>query len=151
MRDLETIHAVLTAAETGHLVLATLHTNDAVSAIDRIIDVFPSHQQSQVRTQLSASLLGVVSQRLLPKRGGGRVAAYEILVATSAIRNLIRENKLHQAAALMEASRREGCLTMDQSLQELLNEGLVTNEEASRYMKGTRPTPAAGAGPYTPR
>ncbi len=139
MRDLETIGAVLTAAETGHLVLATLHTNDAVSAVDRIIDVFPSHQQAQVRLQLAASLIGVVSQRLLPrKNANGRVAAYEVLVATPAIRNLIREAKLHQVAALMEASRREGCVTMDNAVSELLNEGLIAQDEAIRHMKAPR-------------
>jgi twitching motility protein PilT len=138
MRDLETIHAALTAAETGHLVFATLHTNDAVQAIDRIIDVFPSAQQSQVRSQLSSALNGVVSQRLLPKRGGGRVAAYEVMIGTPAIKNLIRDNKMHQALGIMEASQREGCQTLDQHVQQLFTEGLIPADEASRYMRNGR-------------
>ena len=97
MRDFETISAVLTAAETGHLVLATMHSNDAVQAIDRIVDVFQSHQQGQARAQLASSLLGVISQRLLPKKGGGLAPAFEVMVANPAIRNLIREAKMHQA------------------------------------------------------
>ncbi len=145
MRDLETIHAALTAAETGHLVFATLHTNDAVQAVDRIIDVFPSSQQAQVRTQLSAALLGVVSQRLLSRKGGGRVAAYEVMIATPAIRNLIREAKMHQAIGLMEASQREGCQTLDQHIHALLTEGLITSEDAMRHMR-----PKAGPGAAAP-
>jgi twitching motility protein PilT len=135
MRDLETIHAALTAAETGHLVFATLHTNDAIQAIDRIIDVFPPAQQAQVRTQLSSALLGIVSQRLLPKRGGGRVAAYEVMIATAAIKNLIREAKMHQALGLMEASSRDGCQTLDQHVQQLFNDGLIMADEAVRYLR----------------
>ncbi|HCP46317.1 MAG TPA: hypothetical protein DIU15_09760, partial [Deltaproteobacteria bacterium] len=118
MRDHETISAALTAAETGHLVLATLHSNDAVQAIDRILDVFPPHQQAQARTQLAACLLGVVSQRLLPKKSGnGRVASFEVMVGTNAIRNLIRSDKMHQAASLIETGRKDGMVTMDQSLK----------------------------------
>jgi twitching motility protein PilT len=134
MRDLETIGAVLTAAETGHLVLATMHSNDCVQAVDRIIDVYPSHQQSQARAQLSSSLLGVVSQRLLPRAdGNGRVASFEIMVATSAIRNLIRENKMHQALGTMEASRRDGMNTMDFALKRLVEQGLIDRESALQY------------------
>ena len=146
MRDFETISAAITAAETGHLVFATLHSNDAVQAIDRVIDVFPAHQQGQARAQLSSSLLGVVSQRLIPRSdGSGRVAAFEVMVATSGIRNLIRENKMHQALGLMEASRREGCVPLDQSIIALYEAGLISYEDAARLMRDPRkirrPTP----------
>ncbi|MCA9687716.1 MAG: hypothetical protein KC457_36495, partial [Myxococcales bacterium] len=117
-------------------VLATLHSNEAVQAIDRIVDVFPSHAQPQVRSQLASSLVGVVSQRLLKRRdSGGRVAAFEVLVATAAIKNLVRENKMHQAASMMESGRREGNIPLDQSLQELLRRGLIDRQEAMRYMR----------------
>jgi len=139
MRDIETISSALTAAETGHLVLATLHSNDSVQTIDRIVDVFPPHQQSQARSQLAGSLLGVVSQRLLPqKEGDGRVAAFEIMKATAAIRNLIRENKMHQAHGLLEASRRDGNVTMDHALKELVKEGKITLEDAMRCARNPR-------------
>ena len=142
MRDLETIQAALTAAETGHLVLATLHTNDAPQAVDRIIDVFPAHQQEQIRTQLASSLLAVVSQRLLAaKQGGGRVAAFEILMATAAVRALIREGKTHQLLSAMEIGSRDGMVTMDHSLQALLLAGKVTREEALRYIRTTSSLP----------
>jgi twitching motility protein PilT len=143
MRDFETISAVLTAAETGHLVLATLHSNDAVQAIDRIVDVFNSSQQGQARAQLASSLLGVVSQRLLPKKGGGLIPAFELMVATPAIRNLIRESKLHQAHGTMEASRRDGMCTMDMALKQLYENGLVEYEDVLRYLDN----PRAIAGP----
>jgi len=136
MRDLETISAALTAAETGHLVLATLHTNDSVQAIDRIIDVFPPHQQGQIRSQLSAALLGVISQRLLQRADdNGRIAAFEILIATAAIKAVIRDNKLHQALAHMEASGGEGMVTMDASLKSLCRQNLITFEEGMRYAR----------------
>lgn len=140
MRDLETIGAALTAAETGHLVLATLHSNDAIQAIDRIIDVFPPNAQAQVRTQLSAGLLGVVSQRLLPAAADpqSRVAVFEMMVGTSAIRNLIRENKLHQAASLMEGGRGVGMLTLDKALQQAVAVGRITAEVAIPYMRSPR-------------
>ena len=135
MRDQETISAALTAAETGHLVLATLHTNDAVQTVDRIVDVFPSHQQSQARSQLAASLLAVVSQRLLPRADGtGRVPAFEIMIATTAIRTLIRDKKMHQAVSLMESSRKDGHVTMDWSLKELYEYDIITYEDALRYI-----------------
>ncbi len=135
LRDFETVSAALTAAETGHLVLATLHTNDAVQTIDRVIDVFPPHQQGQARAQLSAALIGVVSQRLLPKADGvGRLAAFEVMVATPAIRTLVREAKMHQALGIMQTSRTTGMLTMEQSLEELLRRGSIDKEEALRYM-----------------
>ena len=134
MRDLETISSALTAAETGHLVLATLHSNDAIQAMDRIIDVFPPHQQGQARSQLAASLLGVVSQRLIPDSDGvGRTAAFEILIANPAIRNVIRESKLHQARSLMEASARQGMVTMDRALEDLYHAGKISYENALRY------------------
>lgn len=135
LRDQETIAAALTAAETGHLVLATLHTNDAVQSIDRIIDVFPAHQQSQARSQLAAALLGVVSQRLLPRAdGGGRVAAFEVMLATAAIRTLIRDNKMHQAVAAIQTSQSKGMITLDAALERLARQGVVSAEEAMRYM-----------------
>ncbi len=131
MRDLETIEIALRAAETGHLVFGTLHTNTAISTITRIIDVFPPNQQEQVRVQLSFSLQGVISQRLLPKIGGGRVLAYELLVPNTAIRSLIRENKLQQIYSLMQSGQAEtGMQTMNQSLADLYRRGLITLEDA---------------------
>lgn len=136
LRDVETISAALTAAETGHLVLATLHTNDAPQTIDRVVDVFPPHQQSQIRVQLAASLVAVVSQRLLLRADGqGRVGAFEVLVGTSAVRANVREGKTHQLQSVMETSAREGMVTMDRAVAELVRSGLVNTEEASRYMK----------------
>ncbi|HAM24186.1 MAG TPA: type IV pili twitching motility protein PilT [Actinobacteria bacterium] len=126
MRDLETISVALTAAETGHLVFATLHTQDAAQTIDRIIDVFLPHQQQQVRVQLASALQGVVCQTLAKtKDGEGRVAATEVLVATPAIRNLIREGKTHQIYSVMQAGAQHGMHTMDQHLAELVNKGTV--------------------------
>ena len=134
MRDQETISAALTAAETGHLVLATLHTNDAVQTIDRIIDVFPSHQQDQVRSQLAASLQAVVSQRLLRhKNHNKRIAAFEIMVGNHAICNMIRDNKMHQALGMMEASKAAGMVTMDSYLKDLYLEGLISGDEVARF------------------
>jgi pilus retraction protein PilT len=134
MRDQETISAALTAAETGHLVFATLHTNDAVQTIDRIIDVFPSQHQEQVRSQLASSLVAVVSQRLLLRKDSkGRIPAFEIMLGTTAIRNLIRDNKMHQALGVMETSKSAGMITMDRTLQDLFKEGMITKEEALRY------------------
>jgi twitching motility protein PilT len=132
MRDLETIEAALTVSETGHLTLATLHTNSAVQTINRIIDVFPSHQQEQIRVQLSFVLEGILSQQLLPKKSGhGRVMAVEILVPNPAIRNLIREDKVHQIYSQMQTGQsRSGMQTMNQSLFELYSKGLISYEEA---------------------
>ena len=122
MRDLETISTALTAAETGHLVFATLHTQDAPQSIDRIIDVFPSHQQQQIRVQLAATLQGIVTQQLVPTADGkGRAVAAEVLVATPAIRNLIREGKIHQIYSLMQTGAKHGMVTMDQSLASLVS------------------------------
>jgi twitching motility protein PilT len=135
MRDLETIQLALTAAETGHLVFATLHTSSAPKTVDRIIDAFPPNQQAQVRTQLAEALEAVLTQTLIKKKAGGRAAAVEILVATTAIRNLIREQKLHQIPGLMQASQKEGMQTMDMALLDLATRGVITKAEAqSRSM-----------------
>jgi twitching motility protein PilT len=133
MRDQETIQSAITVAETGHLVFATLHTNTAVQTIDRIVDVFPPHQQSQIRTQLAFILEGVFCQQLLPKIGGGRVLALETLLPHSGIRNLIREGKTHQIPAQMEMGQENsGMYMMDQSLAKLAKEGIVDPSEALR-------------------
>jgi len=134
MRDTETIETALRAAETGHLVFGTLHTNTAISTINRIVDVFPPEKQEQIRIQLSFTLAGVISQRLVPKVGGGRVLAYELLIPNKAIRNLIRENKLQQVYSLMQSGQSTtGMQTMNQSLAKLYKEGLITLETAVRY------------------
>lgn len=132
MRDLETIEAALTVSETGHLTLATLHTNSAVQTINRIIDVFPSHQQEQIRVQLSFVLEGIISQQLIPKKTGqGRVLAVEILIPNPAVRNLIREDKIHQIYSIMQTGQaRSGMQTMNQSLLELYTKGLISYEDA---------------------
>ena len=131
MRDLETISTALTAAETGHLVFATLHTQDAPQSIDRMIDVFPAHQQQQIRTQLATTIQGVVTQQLLPRASGtGRVVACEILVATPAIRNLVREGKTHQIYSAMQAGAKHGMVTMDQSLAYLVKRGIIARDVA---------------------
>ncbi len=156
MRDLETIEAALTIAETGHLVFATLHTNSAIQSINRIIDVFPPHQQSQVRAQLSFVLEGVLSQLLLPRASGpGRVLALEVLVPNAAIRNLIREDKIHQIYSQMQVGQtKHGMQTMNQSLYCLYSRRVITLEEAmgrssdpdelKNMIEGR--APAAGAG-----
>ncbi len=131
MRDLETISTAITAAETGHLVFATLHTQDAPQTIDRIIDVFPPHQQQQVRVQLATTLQGVVTQQLLQTTDGhGRVAAVEVLVTTPAIRNLIREGKVHQIYSAMQAGGRYGMQTMDMSIAAHVKAGRITQQMA---------------------
>ena len=131
MRDLETISAALTIAETGHLVFATLHTNSAAESINRIVDAFPSHQQAQIRAQLAFVLEGVLTQTLLPKaKGRGRVAATEIMVCTPAIRAVIRDEKIHQIYSLMQAGKKHGMQTMNDALQLLYMKGEVTLEEA---------------------
>jgi twitching motility protein PilT len=135
MRDLETIQLALTAAETGHLVFGTLHTSSAPKTVDRIIDVFPPNQQAQVRAQFAESIEAVLTQTLLKKKAGGRVAALEIMVGTTAVRNLIREGKLHQIPGIMQASKKDGMQTMDMALLDLVNKGVVTKAEAqSRSM-----------------
>ncbi len=131
MRDLETISAALTAAETGHLVFGTLHTQSAPQSIDRVIDVFPSHQQAQVRVQLGSSIQAVVSQQLLPTQDGkGRTVAVEVMIATAAIRNQIRDGKVHQIPSAMQAGSKHGMQTMDQALAELVQRGKITRELA---------------------
>jgi twitching motility protein PilT len=130
MRDLETIEAALTLAETGHLVFTTLHTNSAAQTADRIIDVFPPHQQAQVRMQLANILLGVVSQRLLPRVHGGRVLATEIMIANSAVRNTIREGKTHQLQNVIQTSAAEGMISLDKVLAELVSRGEITIDTA---------------------
>ena len=136
MRDLETIHLAITAAETGHLVFATLHTVDALQTVDRIVDVFPTYQQQQVRMQLSVNLLGVVSQTLVKRKDGrGRIAAYELLNATSAVRNLIRENKTYQIGSIIQTGAKQKMQTLDQSLARLVESGFVDIEEAKSKAK----------------
>jgi twitching motility protein PilT len=138
MRDLETISTALTAAETGHLVLATLHTPDAPQTIERIIDVFPPYQQLQVRLQLSDCLQGVISQLLLPRASGkGRVLATEIMIGTAGIRNLIREHELEQIPTLMQTGSQYGMRTMDKSLKELFQQGLISLDVAMSKVKNT--------------
>ena len=133
MRDLETISIALTSAETGHLVFATLHTQDTPQTIDRIIDVFPPHQQHQVRTQLANALQGIVTQTLIPRRDGkGRVVACEILVPTPGVRNLIREGKNHQIYSAMQTGSKFGMQTMDAALAELVRKGAISREEAEK-------------------
>jgi twitching motility protein PilT len=157
MRDLETIHLAISAAETGHLVFGTLHTQDAPQTVDRIIDVFPSHQQSQVRAQLAIALQGIVTQNLVPRRDGkGRVAACEILVPTPGVRNLIREGKNHQIYSAMQTGGKFGMQTMDAALVELLRKGLISREEAEKRssnpdefkrLMGGAPVAAGGVAP----
>jgi len=133
MRDLETIAAAITIAETGHLVLATLHTNSASQSIDRMIDVFPPHQQPQIRTQLSNILMAICSQRLIPAIGGGRIAAAEILTATPAVRNIVREGKSHQLEAVIQTGAEFGMQSMDKTLVSLIHSGTITYDEARNY------------------
>jgi twitching motility protein PilT len=135
MRDLETIRLALTAAETGHVVFGTLHTSSAAKTIDRIVDVFPAEEKSMVRSMLSESLQGVISQALLKKNGGGRVAAHEIMVGTPAIRNLIREDKVAQMYSAIQTGAAHGMQTMDQCLQNLVSKGLITRETAREKAK----------------
>jgi twitching motility protein PilT len=131
MRDLETMELAVTAAETGHLVLTTLHTNTAASTVDRIVDVFPAGQQAQIRVQLANNIVAVLSQQLLPRfKGAGRVAAMEIMVATPAIRNLIREAKAHQINSVLQTSTEEGMISMDQALVTLCKKGAISQEVA---------------------
>lgn len=130
LRDLETIRLALTAAETGHLVFGTLHTTSAAKTIDRVIDVFPGEEKSMVRSMLSESLAGVISQTLLKKIGGGRVAAHEIMIATPAIRNLIREDKIAQMYSAIQTGAAHGMITLDQTLKDLLSKGLISKDQA---------------------
>ena len=150
MRDLESIRFALTIAETGHLVLASLHTNDTSQALARIIDVFPAEQQAQVRTQLAAALTGIVYQRLVPRVAGGLVAAHEVMVATPAVRNLIKEGKTHQLRNALVTGQKEGMVTFEHSLSALIAAGAITYEQAvarSLYPKDIQVSarPLAGA------
>ena len=133
MRDLETISSAITIAETGHLVFATLHTNSAAQSIDRMIDVFPPHQQPQIRSQLANILMAICSQRLIPSIGGGRIAASEILIATPAVRNIIREGKSHQLEAVIQTGAEFGMQSMDKTLVNLIHNGTITYDEARNY------------------
>ena len=157
MRDLETISLAVTAAETGHLVFGTLHTQDAPQTVDRIIDVFPAHQQAQIRTQLANAMQGVITQTLIPRRDGkGRVVACEILIPTPGVRNLIREGKNHQIYSAMQTGGKFGMQTMDAALVELVRKGAISREEAEkrssnpeelRRLAGGGMGAASGAGP----
>jgi len=133
MRDPETISTAMTAAETGHLIFSTLHTNTAAQTVDRIIDSFPPHQQGQIRMQLAATLLGILSRRLLPAAKGGLINAVELLIANSAVRNLIREGKTHQIDMVIETSAEEGMISLNRSLVDLVSRGLVNYEKAEIY------------------
>jgi twitching motility protein PilT len=133
MRGPETQAAAVTAAETGHLVLSTLHTNNAAQTIDRIIDTFPAHQQDQIRLQLSAALVGIFSQRLIPRISGGLVPAYELLINNKAVANLIREKRTHEINTVIETSSGEGMIDMNRSLAELVSRGEITVESAYQY------------------
>ncbi len=136
LRDLETIATAMTAAETGHLIFATVHTNDAAQTIDRVIDVFPAHQQNQIRAQLASVLLGVISQRLIPRMdGAGRVPAIEIMLKNNAVENLIRENKTHQLDSVIETSLKDGMVSLDRSLSDLVRRGLISINDAMLYSK----------------
>lgn len=136
MRDLETVQLAITAAETGHLVLGTLHTTDAVQTVDRAIDIFPTHQQQQIRMQLSVNLLGVISQILVKRADGrGRIAAFETLVAIPAVRSSIRERKTHQIASVIQTGVKQGMMTLDQSLASLVKSGIATYDEAASKAK----------------
>jgi twitching motility protein PilT len=136
MRDLETVQLAIRAAETGHLVLGTLHTTDAVQTVDRAIDIFPTHQQQQIRMQLSVNLLGVISQILVRRADGrGRVAAFETLVAVSSVRNSIRERKTHQIASVIQTGHQHGMISLDQSLSQLARAGVITFEEGEAKAK----------------
>jgi twitching motility protein PilT len=157
MRDMETISLAITAAETGHLVFATLHTNNAAESVDRMIDVFPPGQQEQIRVQLSNNLQAIISQQLLPRAGQpGRVPANEIMIASPAIRNLIREAKSHQITSMIQTSGNQGMITMDQTLRDLYLKGWITLDEAmSRCQQPDElrkmiNTPQSGPGGPTP-
>lgn len=132
LRDLETIRLALSAAETGHLVFGTLHTSSAAKTIDRIVDVFPAAEKEMVRAMLSEGLRAVISQTLMKKKGGGRVAAHEIMIGTPAIRNLIRENKIAQMYSSIQTGQKEGMMTLEQTLKELVRKGIVSAEDARR-------------------
>src|SRR5438477_5569511 len=141
MRDLATIHAAIEAAETGHVVFATLHTSGAASTINRIVDVFPKEQQDQVRTQLSTALIGVLSQAILPRKPDGLVAAFEMMVVTPAIQNLIRENKVYRIDSAIQTGRKHGMFLLDDNLFRLWKEDLCDKEEV--LLKSSKPAELA--------
>ena len=132
LRDLETVSAAITISETGHLAFATLHTNSAAQSVDRIIDIFPAHQQSQIRTQISYTLRAILAQRLVPAAAGGRIAATEVLVATPAVRNSIRENKTHQIESLISSGSQFGMHTLNQQLADYVKRGIVSYDHAAK-------------------
>jgi len=138
MRDLETIATTITLAETGHLVLSTLHTHTAAQTIDRIIDVFPPYQQQQIRLQLSMTLKGIISQRLINRVDGGRIANWEVLMNTISVSNSIRENKIAHIQTIIQTSSQEGMITADQDLENLLSNGLISEETFSFYYTGSK-------------
>jgi twitching motility protein PilT len=160
MRDHETISLALTAAETGHLVMGTLHTSSAAKTVDRIIDVFPAGDKEMVRAMIAGSLQAVISQVLLKRKGGGRAAAHEIMVGTNAIRNLIRENKVPQVYSMIQVGMRYGMQTMDDSIRKLVESGAVEASEAGEMLKmlsggeevggGSAPGPSSAPRPTTP-
>lgn len=151
MRDLETIQMAITAAETGHLILATVHTNSCASTVDRIVDVFPSHQQKQVRMQFASSMRGVISQQLIPRaEGQGRVCAIEMMVGTPAIASLIREGKTHQILSAIQTGTRDGMMTMDQCLKGLMSRQLITPDVALRYAHNPEVLGMQSSSPSTP-
>ena len=153
MRDLETISLAITAAETGHLVFATLHTNSAIKTIDRVIDVFPESQQTQIRVMLSESLRGVVAQALLPRPDrSGRVPVVEVLVNMPAVANLIREGKTHQVQTVMQTSRAHGMATFETSIHDLIQKGLISKEDGMRFLRRrSAAKQMSGAGNHSPR
>ena len=133
MRDADTMAAAITIAETGHLVFSTLHTNSAAQSVDRIVDSFPPHQQSQIRLQLAATLKGIISQRLLPRIEGGRIPAVEVLLGTPAVANNIREGKIHMIDSIIQTSQQAGMIPIDEALAQLVNNGQVNVEVARNY------------------
>ena len=135
MRDIDTISTAVTAAETSHLVLSTLHTNSAAQTIDRIIDVFPGEKQNQIRLQLASCLLGILSQRLLPRVSGGMIPAYELLIVTPAVQNLIRENRAFEIDLMIDTGTDVGMISLDRSLAELVRSGEVPIDVAAKYAK----------------
>ena len=143
LRDLDSMQTAITVAETGHLVFATLHTNDAAQTVERLIDSFPATQQQQVRSQLSAALSGVISLRLVPKQGGGRLPAAEIMIANPAIRNIIREGNTHQIPGVIQTNADEGMQTLDASLKALVQAGSVSAEHVQPYLSISEQVPAA--------
>ena len=138
MREHETISSVVTAAETGHLIFSTLHTNNAAQTVDRIIDVFPPAQQEQIRLQLASSLTGIFSQRLLPRISGGRVPAYELLIVNNAVSNLVREKRTHELSTVIETGFEQGMIDMNRSLADLVRRGEITPETALLYSPNPR-------------